>query len=252
MTILEKIIQAKKRRIGIQKLSNSFTDHYINNDSNVAGPRFFDTLIKSKNEYKIIAEMKKASPSAGLIFEDYKPELIAQEYQRKGYTNLSILTEEDHFHGLLSHITKVKKISQLPVLQKDFIVDEWQIYQAKTIGADCILLIAEVLTKEEIDSFIHTANTLQLDVLLEFHAETEIPKITDANLNYIGINNRNLHTLETDVNHALRIRDKYHKELNNFTIIAESGFKTKIELDTYKSNQIDLFLIGESLLKEKL
>ena len=252
MTILEKIIQAKERRIGIQKLSNSFTDHYINNDSNVTGPKFFDSLINSKNEYKIIAEMKKASPSAGLIVEDYKPELIAQEYQSKGYTNLSILTEEDHFHGLLSHITKVKKISQLPVLQKDFIVDEWQIYQAKTIGADCILLIAEVLTKEEIDSFIHTANTLHLDVLLEFHAETEIPKITDANLNYIGINNRNLHTLETDVNHALRIRDKYHKELNNFSIIAESGFKTKIELDTYKSNQIDLFLIGESLLKEKL
>ena len=252
MTTLEKIIQAKHRRIGIQKLSNSFTDHYINNDSNVAGPKFFDSLIKSKNEYKIIAEMKKASPSAGLIVEDYKPDLIAQEYEKKGYTNLSILTEEDHFHGLLSHITKVKKISQLPILQKDFIVDEWQIYQAKTIGADCILLIAEVLTKEEIDSFIHTAKTLQLDVLLEFHAEEEIPKILDTNLQYIGINNRNLHTLETDVNHTLRIRDKYQKELERFKIVAESGFKTKTELDKYKSNQIDLFLIGESLLKEKL
>ena len=252
MTILEKIIEAKHRRIGIQKLSNSFTDHYISSNTNIDTPRFFSHLNNSSSDFKIIAEMKKASPSAGVIVNDYKPEDLALEYEAKGYTNLSILTEEDHFHGLLSHITKVKKISQLPVLQKDFIVDEWQIYQAKTIGADCILLIAEVLTKEEIDSFIHTANTLQLDVLLEFHAETEIPKITDANLNYIGINNRNLHTLETDVNHALRIRDKYHKELNNFTIIAESGFKTKIELDTYKSNQIDLFLIGESLLKEKL
>ena len=83
MTTLEKIIQAKHRRIGIQKLSNSFTDHYINNDSNVAGPKFFDSLIKSNNEYKIIAEMKKASPSAGLIVEDYKPDLIAQEYEKK-------------------------------------------------------------------------------------------------------------------------------------------------------------------------
>ena len=252
MTILEKIIEAKHRRIGIQKLSNSFTDHYISSNTNIDTPRFFSHLNNSSSDFKIIAEMKKASPSAGVIVNDYKPEDLALEYEAKGYTNLSILTEEDHFHGLLSHITKVKKISQLPVLQKDFIVDEWQIYQAKTIGADCILLIAEVLTKEEIDSFIHTANTLQLDVLLEFHAETEIPKITDANLSYIGINNRNLHTLETDVNHALRIRDKYHRELDNFSIVAESGFKTKIELDRYKSNQIDLFLIGESLLKEKL
>ena len=89
-------------------------------------------------------------------------------------------------------------------------------------------------------------------MLLEFHDEGEIPKILDTNLRYIGINNRNLHTLETDVNHTLRIRDKYHKELERFKIVAESGFKTKTELDQYKSNQIDLFLIGESLLKEKL
>ena len=252
MTILEKIIEAKHRRIGIQKLSNSFTDHYISSNTNIDTPRFFSHLNNSSSDFKIIAEMKKASPSAGVIVNDYKPEDLALEYEAKGYTNLSILTEEDDFLGAISHIAKVRKVSTLPILQKDFIVDEWQIYQAKTIGADCILVIAEVLTKEEIDSFIHTANTLQLDVLLEFHAETEIPKITDANLNYIGINNRNLHTLETDVNHALRIRDKYHRELDNFSIVAESGFKTKNELDRYKSNQIDLFLIGESLLKEKL
>ena len=252
MTILEKIIEAKHRRIGIQKLSNSFTDHYISNNTNIDTPRFFSNLNNCSSDYKIIAEMKKASPSAGVIINDYKPEDLALEYEAKGYTNLSILTEEDHFSGAISHVTKVRKVSDLPILQKDFIVDEWQIYQAKTIGVDCILLISEILTKEEIESFIKTAKTLKLDVLLEFHDELEIEKIKDVELDHIGINNRNLRTLDTDINHCLTIRDKYYKELNNFKIIAESGFKSTIELENYRSNGIELFLIGESILKEKL
>ena len=252
MTILEKIIEAKHRRIGIQKLSNSFTDHYISNNTNIDTPRFFSSLNNCSSEYKIIAEMKKASPSAGVIINDYKPEDLALEYEAKGYTNLSILTEEDHFSGAISHVSKVRKVSDLPILQKDFIVDEWQIYQAKTIGVDCILLISEILTKEEIESFIKTAKTLKLDVLLEFHDELEIEKIKDVELDHIGINNRNLRTLDTDINHCLTIRDKYYKELNNFKIIAESGFKSTMELENYRSNGIELFLIGESILKEKL
>ena len=252
MTILEKIIEAKHRRIGIQKLSNSFTDHYISNNTNIDTPRFFSNLNNCSSDYKIIAEMKKASPSAGVIINDYKPEDLALEYEAKGYTNLSILTEEDHFSGAISHVTKVRKVSDLPILQKDFIVDEWQIYQAKTIGVDCILLISEILTKEEIESFIKTAKTLKLDVLLEFHDELESEKIKDVELDHIGINNRNLRTLDTDINHCLTIRDKYYKELNNFKIIAESGFKSTIELENYRSNGIELFLIGESILKEKL
>ena len=252
MTILEKIIEAKHRRIGIQKLSNSFTDHYIGSNTNIDTPRFFSNLNNCSSDFKIIAEMKKASPSAGIIVNDYKPEDLALEYEAKGYTNLSILTEEDHFLGAISHIAKVRKVSDLPILQKDFIVDEWQIYQAKTIGVDCILLISEILTKEEIESFIKTAKTLKLDVLLEFHDELEIEKIKDVELDHIGINNRNLRTLDTDINHCLTIRDKHHKELKNFKIIAESGFKSTMELENYRSNGIELFLIGESILKEKL
>ena len=252
MSVLEKIIQAKRRRIGIQKLSNSFTDHYIASNINIDTPRFFSSLNNCSSDYKIIAEMKKASPSAGIIVNDYNPEEIATEYESKGYTNLSVLTEEDYFLGTISHVTKVRKVTDLPILQKDFVVDEWQIYQAKTIGVDCILLISEILTKEEINSFVKTAKTLKLDVLLEFHDELEIEKIIDIELDYIGINNRNLRTLKTDINHCLSIRDKYHNELNNFKIIAESGFKSTMELENYKSNGIELFLIGESILKEKL
>ncbi len=144
MTTLEKIVQAKHRRIGIQKLSNSFTDHYIGSNINIDTPRFFSSLNNCSSDYKIIAEMKKASPSAGIIVNDYNPEEIATEYESKGYTNLSVLTEEDHFLGTISHVTKVRKVTDLPILQKDFVVDEWQIYQAKTIGVDCILLISEI------------------------------------------------------------------------------------------------------------
>ena len=252
MTIFDKIIEAKHRRIGLKILSNSFTDHYIRSNTNIDKPRFFSHLNNCSSDFKIIAEMKKASPSAGVIVNDYKPEDLALEYEAKGYTNLSILTEEDHFLGAISHIAKVRKVSNLPILQKDFIVDEWQIYQAKTIGVDCILLISEILTKEEINAFIATAKTLKLDVLLEFHDEIEIEKIKDLELDYIGINNRNLRTLKKDINHCLSIRDKYHNELNNFKIIAESGFKSKMELENYKSNGIEMFLIGESILKEKL
>ncbi len=125
MSVLEKIIQAKRRRIGIQKLSNSFTDHYINVNESTKASRFFDELSKCSNKYKIIAEMKKASPSAGLLVEKYIPEQLAKEYESKGFSNLSILTEEDHFLGSMNHISKVKKVTNLPVLQKDFIVDEW-------------------------------------------------------------------------------------------------------------------------------
>jgi len=113
-------------------------------------------------------------------------------------------------------------------------------------------LISEILTKEQIDSFVKTAKTLKLDILLEFHDELEIEKIKDVNLDFIGINNRNLRTLKTDVNHCLTIRDKYQNELKDFKIIAESGFKSTMELENYRSNGIELFLIGESLLKEKL
>jgi indole-3-glycerol phosphate synthase len=252
MTMLEKIIQAKHRRIGIQKHSNSFTDHYIGSNTNIDTPRFFSSLNNCSSEYKIIAEMKKASPSAGIIVDDYKPEELAAEYESKGYTNLSVLTEEDYFLGSIDHVAKVRKVCDLPILQKDFIVDEWQIYQAKTIGVDCILLISEILTKEQIDSFVKTAKTLKLDILLEFHDVLEIEKIKDVNLDFIGINNRNLRTLETDVNHCLTIRDKYQNELQKFKIIAESGFKSTMELENYRSNGIELFLIGESILKEKL
>ena len=245
--MLDKIIKTKRDRINVLK------EHYIINDHLDSKPtKFFQTLLESSNVYKIIGEIKKASPSAGVIKEDFDLLGLAKNYISSGISNLSVLTEEDYFLGQYQYIPQIKESLDIKILQKDFIIDEWQIYHAKNIGADCILLISEALTKREINLFVKIAKEQGLDVLLEFHNEDEITKIADVELDVIGINNRNLHTLKTDINHCLHIRDKYTDQLSRFNIVAESGFSEKSELEMYKTNGIDLFLIGESLLKGKL
>ena len=245
--MLDQIIKTKRDRINILK------EHYIINDHLDSKPtKFFQTLLESSNVYKIIGEIKKASPSAGIIKEDFDLVGLANDYVSSGIGNLSVLTEEDYFLGQYEYISQIKETLDIKILQKDFIIDEWQIYHAKNIGADCILLISEALTKVEINLFIKIAKEQGLDVLLEFHNEDEITKIVDVELDVIGINNRNLHTLKTDINHCLHLRDKCSDQLSRFNIVAESGFSKKSELEMYKTNGIDLFLIGESLLKGKL
>jgi indole-3-glycerol phosphate synthase len=245
--MLDKIIKTKRDRINVLK------EHYIIDGHLDSKPtKFFETLLKSSNVYKIIGEIKKASPSAGVIKEDFDLLGLAKNYISSGISNLSVLTEEDYFLGQYQYIAQIKESLDIKILQKDFIIDEWQIYHAKNIGADCILLISEALTKVEINLFVKIAKEQGLDVLLEFHNEDEITKIADVELDVIGINNRNLHTLKTDINHCLHIRDKYTDQLSRFNIVAESGFSEKRELEMYKTNGIDLFLIGESLLKGKL
>ena len=245
--MLDQIIKTKRDRINILK------EHYIINDHLDLRPtKFFQTLLESTNVYKIIGEIKKASPSAGIIKEDFDLISLANDYASSGINNLSVLTEEDYFLGRYEYIAQIKEALDIKILQKDFIIDEWQIYHAKSIGADCILLISEALTKVEINLFVKIAKEQALDVLLEFHNEDEITKIADVELDVIGINNRNLYSLQTDINHCLKIRDKNADHLSRFRIIAESGFSQQNELEMYKANGIDLFLIGEGLLKNKL
>ena len=245
--MLDQIIKTKRDRINTLKEHYKITDHLDLKPTN-----FFQTLLESSNVYKIIGEIKKASPSAGIIKQDFDLLSLANDYVSLGIGNLSVLTEEDYFLGQYEYISQIKESLDIKILQKDFIVDEWQIYHAKSIGADCILLISEALTKAEIISFIKIAKEQALDVLLEFHNEDEIEKIEDVDLEVIGINNRNLRTLHTDINHCLKIRDKFSNELSRFNVIAESGFINKNHLELYKRNDIDLFLIGEGLLKKTL
>ena len=245
MGILQKIVANtraslvhKKVELPLEKIQSSL--------ENLKLPRGkFKDHISSKDE-AIIAEIKKASPSAGVIKEDFDPTKIAMEYESFGASALSILTEEDFFMGSVEYLKEVKKITSLPILRKDFMIDEYQIYESKLIGADCILLIASILTDQEIEDFISTAKKLELDYLIEVHDENELKRVEHFEDALIGVNNRNLETFEVDLNNSVRLRNTF-KQKNIF--IAESGIKSRADMNYLKMNNIKVFLIGESLMR---
>ena len=245
MGILQKIgantratIAHKKVELPLEKIQSSL--------ENLKLPRGkFKDHISSKDE-AIIAEIKKASPSAGVIKEDFDPTKIAMEYESFGASALSILTEEDFFMGSVEYLKEVKKITSLPILRKDFMIDEYQIYESKLIGADCILLIASILTDQEIDDFINMAKKLELDYLIEVHDENELKRVEHFEDALIGVNNRNLETFEVDLNNSVRLRNTF-KQKNIF--IAESGIKSREDMNYLKMNNIKVFIIGESLMR---
>ena len=245
MSILQKIVANtraslahKKDELPLEKIQSSL--------ENLKLPRGkFKDHISSKDE-AIIAEIKKASPSAGVIKEDFDPTKIAMEYESFGASALSILTEEDFFMGSVEYLKEVKKITSLPILRKDFMIDEYQIYESKLIGADCILLIASILTDQEMEDFISTAKKLELDYLIEVHDENELKRVEHFEDALIGVNNRNLETFEVDLNNSVRLRNTF-KQKNIF--IAESGIKSREDMNYLKMNNIKVFLIGESLMR---
>ena len=245
MGILQKIVANtraslahKKVELPLEKIQSSL--------ENLKLPRGkFKAHISSKDE-AIIAEIKKASPSAGVIKEDFDPTKIAMEYESFGASALSILTEEDFFMGSVEYLKEVKKITSLPILRKDFMIDEYQIYESKLIGADCILLIASILNDQEIDDFINIAKKLELDYLIEVHDENELKRVEHFEDALIGVNNRNLETFEVDLNNSVRLRNTF-KQKNIF--IAESGIKSREDMNYLKMNNIKVFLIGESLMR---
>ena len=168
------------------------------------------------------------------------------EYESFGASALSILTEEDFFMGSIEYLKDVKKITSLPILRKDFMIDEYQIYESKLIGADCILLIASILADQEIEDFINIAKKLELDYLIEVHDENELNRVEHFEDALIGVNNRNLETFEVDLNNSVRLRNTF-KQKNIF--ISESGIKSREDMDYLKMNNIKVFLIGESLMR---
>jgi indole-3-glycerol phosphate synthase len=245
MSILEKIVAnskagltQKKAELPIKQIKSSL--------ENLDLPRGkFKENISNKDE-AIIAEIKKASPSAGVIEEEFDPVKKAIEYEAFGASALSILTEEDFFMGSVDHLKDVKKITALPILRKDFIIDEYQIYESKLIGADCILLIASILSDQEIENLINVAQQLELDYLIEVHDENELRRVEHFEDALIGTNNRNLKTFEVDLDNSVRLRSLF-KEKNIF--IAESGIKSREDMNYLKLNNIKVFLIGESLMR---
>lgn len=245
MSILQKIVEntetnlvQKKGELSLEQIKTALDDLHL--------PRSrFKENISNKDE-AIIAEIKKASPSAGVISEDFDPIKKAFEYEAFGASALSILTEEDFFMGSVSYLKDVKKITNLPILRKDFMIDEYQIYESKLIGADCILLIASILSDQQIKDFINISQQLELDYLIEVHDENELRRVEHFEDALIGVNNRNLKTFEVDLDNSVRLRNAF-KQKNIF--IAESGIKSREDINYLKLNNINVFLIGESLMR---
>ena len=248
--VLEKIIKKKKEKIENLKKTislESFKELISLNKTFVNFKEKIENNIKD-NKISIIAEIKKASPSAGILIKDYDPVKIANIYNENKATCLSVLTEEDFFLGNLTHIKKIKEKVNLPILCKDFFVDKYQVPLAKSFGADAILIILAGVSEKLANELYEEASKLNMSVIVEVHTVEEAKEAIKFKNALIGINNRNLKTLKTDINITFDI----HNVLKDHPgpLISESGIKTKDELlYLSKKTSIKTFLIGESLLK---
>jgi indole-3-glycerol phosphate synthase len=249
MGILKEIIEKKKQRLDHAKNHVSVAE-LKSKMKDIPAPRAFEGAVKRSENgpIKVIAEIKKASPSNGLIREDFDPVVIAEIYQEKGASALSVLTEEDFFQGSLEYIQQVKNATSIPVLRKDFIIDEYQIYEARTRGADAILLIAAVLSKGQADDFFHRAIETGLSVLFEVHEYKELDMVLRIDVPVVGINNRNLDTLKIDLNTTLAMMKDIPSEK---IIVTESGISSRKDVEVFEKTGIDAVLIGTALMKER-
>ena len=248
--VLEEIIKKKIEKVDLLKKSISLNSLNEQIDQNKSFINFKDKIQNNidNNKISLIAEIKKASPSAGIIIDDYNPIEIAKIYNNNKATCLSILTEEDFFLGSLSDISKVKEKINLPVLCKDFFIDKFQVPLAKSYGADAILIILAGISDDLANELYEEAMRLNMSIIVEVHTIEEAEKALNFKEALIGINNRNLKTLKTDLNTTYDI----YNVLSNHSspLISESGIKTKEELLSLENKtEIKTFLIGESLLK---
>ncbi len=241
--ILDEIIAHKQIEIELQKAAIS-QDLLINN-CNEPTPRVSMRASLAASPSGIIAEFKRRSPSKGWIKEEGKADLIPPAYQAAGASALSILTDEKFFGGTLKDIRAARPQVQLPILRKDFIIDEYQLYQARIVGADAILLIAAALDKEQCKALAIKAHELELEVLLEIHSEQELEYVNE-NIDMVGVNNRNLGTFHTDVENSFRLAERLPKEM---LLVSESGISTPETVKQLRAAGFRGFLIGENFMK---
>ena len=245
MSILEDIVKNTTAKLESTKLQMPLEEIKAElTRLNLPKGAFKKNLLNS--DQAIIAEIKKASPSAGIISVDFDPVQKAKDYEAFGAVALSILTEEDFFMGSTQYLKDVKAITSLPILRKDFMIDEYQIYEAKLIGADCILLIARILADQQIADFVQLAEKLELDYLIEVHDQEELRRVERYENAIIGANNRNLMTFTVDLENSIKLKQSFAGR-NPF--VAESGIKGQADIDRLKDYGIHIFLIGESLMK---
>jgi indole-3-glycerol phosphate synthase len=241
---LDTIVAAKKKRLAEQKKRLSLETLSQQNKTQTAAPRFQETLGKS-GHVRLIAEIKKASPSAGLICQNFDPAAIARAYTNAGAGAISCLTEEDYFLGSLEDLKKARATSPLPLLRKDFIIDEYQIHESKAAGADAILLIAAILDQNRLKEFIRLSAELHLDALVEIHNDEESDRAMAAGASMIGINTRDLKDFTIHFDILPHLIEKIPPDK---LIVCESGIKSSEDIKQLQGLRINAVLIGQALM----
>lgn len=249
--ILEEIYQHKLIEVRERKKILSVFDICAQIKCAENKPKDFFRVLKTKDEkaeISLICEIKKASPSHGIIREDFNHIEIAQAYIEGGATCLSILTDEKYFRGKNEYLTEVRAMTNLPILRKDFIVDTYQIYEAKMLGADCILLIVAMLSDEKLIELEKCALDAGLSVLIEVHNEEELQRASKLKSKLLGINNRDLKSLKVDIQTSLALCEQVP---NDYVLISESGIKDALDIELLQQAGINCFLIGEHFMRQK-
>jgi indole-3-glycerol phosphate synthase len=247
MNILQRIVEHKKREI--EEVKKKFNIPVLIDEAERRKVPFNFKEALSKEGINIIAEVKKASPSKGVIREDFNPVEIAKAYERGGAAAVSVLTDKEFFQGSPRYLVEVAESVNLPVLRKDFIVDEFQIYGAKTLKASSFLLIVSVLSDSQLKDFIELGRELGMEPLVESHDEWEVERALKAGAEIVGVNNRDLKTFNVSLSTTLRLLPLI-KEEGKITV-SESGIKGKEDIIKLKEAGVDAFLIGETLMRSK-
>ncbi len=245
-TILERIVATKRGEIAAARERCSERELELRVAQAPAVRDFFAALA-APGGIKLIAEVKKASPSKGIIRADFHPVEIAETYSTHGATCLSVLTDEPFFQGSLEYLRLIRAAVATPLLRKDFILDAYQLLEARAAGADAVLLIAECLDDCQLRSLHNRALELQLTPLVELYEPSNLPRVLDAGATLVGINNRNLHTFEVDLHHTLRLLEAIPDEC---LVVAESGIHSRDDVKLLESAGVDAMLVGESLMRQ--
>ena len=244
MNILDKIIATKKQEIAASQKLKSFSEL---KDSEFFGRKTFSLKQNLKNKSGIIAEFKRKSPSKGIINGHSEIKNVVRSYENNGASAISILTDQEYFGGSSADILAVRNSVEIPILRKDFMVDEFQFYEAKAMGADVVLLIAACLSPAQVHEFTELSHQLGLEVLLEIHTEKELRHF-NPNIDLVGINNRNLKNFEVDLQHSVDLKNLLPE---NVLSVAESGIYSKEDFTFLKEKGFDGFLMGEYFMKNE-
>ncbi|WP_153558571.1 indole-3-glycerol phosphate synthase TrpC [Roseimaritima sediminicola] len=245
--ILEKIVAQTRQTVQRARAAVSLED-VQRQAARAADPRDFHAALAAGDHVQLIAEVKKASPSAGLIRQDFDPRQIARAYAEAGAACLSVLTDKPFFQGHLQYLRDAREEVALPVLRKDFIIDPYQVYEARAAGADAVLLIAECLEEEPLGELHALARRLGMSTLIELYDDQNLPAVLSTGCRIVGVNNRNLRTFETDLEHTVRLRKRIPKDR---LLVGESGIRNRDDVQLLGAAGVKAILVGESLMRQR-